>query len=63
MEYNDENITRISPAVKAYPKGNFIDGFDISKRLNYYRFAVNPNKKNNSYVVTQFKGDRSGYPE
>jgi hypothetical protein len=55
MEYNDEKYYQDIARRKAYPKGNFIDGFDISKRLNYYRFAVNPNKKNNSYVVTQFK--------
>ncbi|MEP7163975.1 MAG: hypothetical protein ABI741_04730 [Ferruginibacter sp.] len=55
MEYQDEKYSRDITHRKAYPKGNYIDGFDISKRLNYYRFNVNPNKKNNSYVVTQFK--------
>ena len=55
MEYQDDKYSQDITRRKAYPKGNFIDGFDISPRLNYYRFNVNPNKKNNSYVVTQFK--------
>ena len=55
MEYQDDKYYKDITRRKAYPKGNYIDGFDISKRLNYYRFNVNPNKKNNSFVVTQFK--------
>ncbi|MBC7535860.1 MAG: hypothetical protein H7258_09215, partial [Ferruginibacter sp.] len=55
MEYQDDKYSNDITRRKAYPKGNYIDGFDISKRLNYYRFNVNPNKRDNSYVVTQFK--------
>ncbi len=55
MEYQEEKYSKDIAKRKAYPKGNFIEGFDISPRLNYYRFNVNPNKKNNSYVVTRFK--------
>ncbi|MFN0081206.1 MAG: hypothetical protein ACKVOM_01690 [Ferruginibacter sp.] len=55
MEYQDDKYYKDIARRKAYPKGNYVDGFDISKRLNYYRFNVNPNKKNNDYVVTQFK--------
>ncbi len=55
MEYNDDKYSQDIRKRKPYPKGSYVDGFDISKRLNYYRFNVNPNKRNNSYVVTQFK--------
>lgn len=55
MEYQEEKYYKDIARRKSYPKGNYIEGFDISKRLNYYRFNVNPNKKNNSFVVTQFK--------
>lgn len=55
MEYNEDKYSKDLMRRKPYPKGNVIDGFTISKRLNYYRFNVNPNKKNNSYVVTQYK--------
>ena len=55
MEYQDDKYYKDIARRKAYPKGSYIDGFEISKRLNYYRFNVNPNKRNNSYVVTQYK--------
>lgn len=55
MEYNDDKYSKDIRKRKPYPKGSYVEGFDISKRLNYYRFNVNPNKRNNSYVVTQFK--------
>ena len=55
MEYQDDKYYKDIARRKAYPKGNYIEGFEINKRLNYYRFNVNPNKKNNDYVVTQFK--------
>ncbi len=54
MEYNDDKYSKDIRKRKPYPKGSYVEGFDISKRLNYYRFNVNPNKRNNSYVVTQF---------
>ncbi len=55
MEYQDDKYSKDINRRRAFPKGNYIEGFDISKRLNYYRFNVNPNKRDNSYVVTQFK--------
>jgi hypothetical protein len=55
MEYQDEKYNNDIRKRKAYPKGSYIEGFDINKRLDYFRFNVNPNKKNNSYVVTQYK--------
>lgn len=55
MEFEEEKYYKDIARRKPYPKGNYVDGFDISPRLNYYRFNVNPIKKNNSYVVTQFK--------
>lgn len=55
MEYEEDKYYQDITKRKAYPKGSYVDGFDISPRLNYYRFNVNPNKRDNSYVVTQFK--------
>ncbi len=55
MEYEDEKYYKDITKRKAYPKGSYIEGFDINKRLDYYRFNVNPNKKSRAYVVTQFK--------
>ncbi len=55
MEYEEDKYYKDISRRKAYPKGNYVEGFDISKRLDYYRFNVNPNKKSNSYVVTQYR--------
>jgi len=55
MEYQDEKYYKDIAKRKPYPKGNYIEGFDINTRLDYFRFNVNPNKRNNSYVVTQYK--------
>lgn len=55
MEYQSEKYYKDISRRKSYPKGSYVEGFTISKRLNYYRFNVNPNKRNNSFVVTQWK--------
>lgn len=55
MEYQDEKYSKDISKRKPYPKGSYINGFDINSRLDYFRFNVNPIKRNNSYVVTQFK--------
>lgn len=55
MEYQDEKYYKDIARRKPYPKGSYVDGFDINSRLDYFRFNVNPVKRNNSYVVTQFK--------
>ena len=55
MEFESAKYEEDIAKRKAYPKGNYINGFDITPRINYYRFNVNPIKKNNSFVVTQFK--------
>jgi hypothetical protein len=55
MDYQDEKYSKDITKRKPYPKGSYVEGFDISPRLDYFRFNVNPTKRNNSYVVTQFK--------
>jgi hypothetical protein len=54
MEYQDEKYSNDIARRRFYPKGSVVESFDINKRLNYYRFNVNPIKKNNDYVVTKF---------
>ena len=55
MEYENDKYFNDITKRKAYPKASYIDGFDINKRLDYFRFNVNPIKRNNSYVVMQYK--------
>ena len=38
MEYQDEKYNNDINRRKPYPKGSVVDGFDINKRLNYFRF-------------------------
>ena len=55
MEYQDEKYSTDIRKRRAYPKGNFIESFDINKRQNFYRINVNPNKKSKDYVLTKFR--------
>jgi len=55
MQFEEDKYNLDLAGRKSYSKGNLIESFDINSRLNYYRFNVNPNKKNNSYVVAQYK--------
>ncbi|MBC7886392.1 MAG: hypothetical protein H7Z13_00780 [Ferruginibacter sp.] len=55
MEFEDEKYYKDISRRKAYPKGNYIEGFDITKRQDYYRINVNPIARNNSFAVVEFK--------
>jgi len=55
MDYNEDKYYKDVTKRKPYPKGSYVDGFDINNRVDYFRFNVNPNKRNNSYVVTQYR--------
>jgi hypothetical protein len=55
MEYQEEKYDNDIAKRKAYPKGSYVEGFDINDRQDYYRINVNPNKKNNTYAAVEFK--------
>ncbi len=55
MEFEEDKYYKDIARRKAYPKGNYIESFDINKRQDYYRINVNPNKKNNSFAVVEYK--------
>ncbi len=55
MEYQEEKYETDIRKRKAYPKGQQIESFDVNQRQDYYRINVNPNKKNSSYVLVEFK--------
>ena len=54
MEYEDEKYSKDFKQRKNNPKGAIAVTEDVSKN-EYYRFQVNPNNKNNSYAVVEFK--------
>ena len=55
MEYEDEKYSKDISRRRNYPKGSEITSETISDKVDYFRFNVNPNKRNNSYAVVQYK--------
>ena len=55
MEYEEEKYYKDISRRKPYPKGSYIESFDVNKRQDYTRINVNPNAKNNSFAVVEFK--------
>ena len=55
MSFEEEKYYKDVTRRKAYPKGNYIESFEINKHKDYYHINVNPNKKNNSFAVVEYK--------
>ena len=55
MEYEGAKYDKDISRRRNYPKGSEITSATIGKRINYFHFNVNPNKRNNSFAVVQFK--------
>lgn len=55
MEYEEEKYYNDIRKRKAYPKGSYIESFDVNKRQDYYRINVNPIARNNSFAVVEYK--------
>lgn len=55
FEYEEEKYSNDNRRRKPYPKGSVVESFDINQRQDYYRINVNPNKKNNTYAVVEYK--------
>ncbi len=55
MVYEQEKYDKDISRRKNYPKGSEITSLTLGKRLDYYHFNVNPNKRNGNYSVVQYK--------
>lgn len=55
MQYEQEKYENDITRRKNYPKGSEITYYTIGKRVNYFHFNVNPNKRNSSFAVVQYK--------
>lgn len=55
MDYEAEKYERDIAKRKNYPKGNEITSVAIGKRKDFFHFNVNPNKRNGSFAVAQYK--------
>jgi hypothetical protein len=55
MDYEETKYDKDVSRRRNYPKGTEITSVTIGKRTDYFHFNVNPNKRNNSFGVVQFK--------
>ena len=55
MQYEENKYEQDITRRKNYPKGSEITDYTVGKRINYFHFNVNPNKRNGSFAVVQFK--------
>jgi hypothetical protein len=55
MEYQAEKYEKDIARRKNYPKGSEITNVEIGKRKDFFHFNVNPNKRNSSFAVVQYK--------
>ncbi|MEO5647187.1 MAG: hypothetical protein ABIQ56_02430, partial [Chitinophagaceae bacterium] len=55
MEYQDTKYQEDVTRRKNYPKGSEIASEIVSKTKDYFRFNVNPNKRDGSFAVVEYK--------
>jgi len=55
MTFEEEKYYKDIRKRKPYPKGSYIESFVNNKTQDYYHFNVNPNKRNNSFAVVEYK--------
>ena len=55
MDYEGTKYDKDVSRRRNYPKGTEITSVTIGKRIDYFHFNVNPNKRNGSFAVVQFK--------
>lgn len=55
MDYEGEKYDKDIARRRNYPKGSEITSVTIGKRTDYFHFNVNPNKRNSSFAVVQYK--------
>ena len=55
MTYEEDKYDNDISRRKNYPKGSEITEYTVGKRIDYFHFNVNPNKRNGSFAVVQYK--------
>lgn len=55
MQFEQDKYESDVTRRKDYPKGSEITDFTIGKRVDYFHFNVNPNVRNGSFAVAQYK--------
>ncbi|GAC1379492.1 MAG: hypothetical protein NVSMB45_01670 [Ginsengibacter sp.] len=54
MQYETDKFEKDIVRRRNYPKGSEITSVDIGKRVDYFHFNVNPNKRNGSFAVVKY---------
>ena len=55
MEYEQDKYEKDISRRRNYPKGSEVTDYTVGKRIDYFHFNVNPNKRNGSFAVVQYK--------
>ncbi len=55
MEYQEDKYDHDITHRKNYPKGSEVTAYTIGKRINYFHFNLNPNKRSGDFAVVQYK--------
>ena len=55
MDYETTKYEKDINRRRNYPKGSEITSITVGKRTDYFHFNVNPNKRNSSFAVVQYK--------
>jgi len=55
MAYEHDKYDQDVARRKNYPKGSQVTDYTVGKRIDYFHFNVNPNKRNSSFSVVQYK--------
>ena len=55
MTYEEDKYDKDISRRRNYPKGSEITSYTVGKRIDYFHFNVNPNKRNGSFAVVQYK--------
>jgi hypothetical protein len=55
MVYEEDKYDKDVSRRRNYPKGSEITSYTVGKRIDYFHFNVNPNKRNGSFAVVQYK--------
>ena len=55
MQFEEDKYEKDVMRRKNYPKGSEITDYTVGRRVDYFHFNVNPNVRNGSFAVAQYK--------
>lgn len=55
MQYEEDKYDNDISRRRNYPKGSEVTDYTVGRKIDYFHFNVNPNKRNESFSVVQYK--------